>query len=391
MTYTMGRRRFLRVGAAGAGLVGTGGLSAFLAACGSSSSSSTSGATTTVGPTGAASGSTTVAPGSFGTINFQLSWIENDEFSGEYLAATRGYYTAQGFAAVNLLAGGPNVTQDAVVASGKAFSGISSPDITAAAINQGADLIIVGAQYQKNPFAIMSLASSPIHNPQEMIGKKIGVQSTNEAVWQSFLKANNIAPSKVHEVPVQFDPTPLTTHTVDGWFSFITNEPNLLKVKGFDTYTFLLNDYNYPLVSETYMVQKSALTGTTRDKLKAFLRAEIMGWHDSIADPAAGPHLAVTKYGKSLGLNEAEQTLESTAQNKLILTPETMTSGIFTIAPTSIADSIHTLGLGGITIAASKLFDTSVIDEIYQENPELKTAPAPGSASTSASTSPTTA
>jgi ABC-type nitrate/sulfonate/bicarbonate transport system substrate-binding protein len=389
MAYTMDRRRFLRVGAAGAGLVGTGGISALLAACGSSSKSSTSGATTTLGTTPATSGPTTMAPASYGTINFQLSWIENDEFSGEYLAATRGYYTAQGFSAVNLLAGGPNVTQDAVVASGKAFSGISSPDITAAAINQGADLIIVGAQYQKNPFAIMSLASSPIHNPQEMIGKKIGVQSTNEAVWQSFLKANNIAPSKIHEVPVQFDPTPLTTHTVDGWFSFITNEPNLLKVKGFDTYTFLLNDYNYPLVSETFMVQKSALTGTTRDKLKAFLTAEIMGWHDSIADPAAGPHLAVTKYGKTLGLDQAEQTLESMAQNKLILTPESATNGIFTISPTAIAASIHTLGLGGITITAPKLFDTSVIDEVYQEHPELKTSPAPGSASTS--TTPTTA
>ncbi len=35
------------------------------------------------------------------------------------------------------------------------------------------------AQYQKNPFCIMSLKSSPLANPQAMIGKKIGVQSTN--------------------------------------------------------------------------------------------------------------------------------------------------------------------------------------------------------------------
>lgn len=377
------------MGAIGAGVIGAGGLSALLEACGSSSSTNSTASTTvaaTTGTTTGASGATTVAPGQYGTISMQLSWIENDEFSGEYLAQTRGYYTQQGFAAVNLLGGGPNVTQDAVVASGKAFAGISSPDITAAAINQGADLIIVGAQYQKNPFAIMSLASSPIHNPEEMIGKKIGVQSTNEAVWRSFLKANNIDPSKVHEVPVQFDPTPLTTHTVDGWFSFITNEPNLLKVKGFDTYTFLLNDYNYPLVSETFMVNKSALTGSNRDKLKAFLRAEIMGWHDSIADPAAGPTLAVTKYGKSLGLDVKEQTLESIAQNKLILTPDTETNGIFTISPASVDASVHTLGLGGITITAAKLFDTSVINEVYAETPALKTSPAPGGASTSTST-----
>jgi ABC-type nitrate/sulfonate/bicarbonate transport system substrate-binding protein len=375
------RRGFIRVGA---GLAGAGGLAVVLDACSSSSKSSSSSLAST--GTTVASGPTTVAaPGSMGTASIQLSWIENDEFSGEYLADSRGYYTQQGFSSVSLISGGPNVTQDAVVASGKAFIGISSPDITAAAINQGADLVVVGAQYQKNPFAIMSLATSPIHNPQEMIGKKIGVQSTNEAVWNAFLKANNIDASKIDEVPVEFDPTPLTTHTVDGWFSFITNEPNLLKVKGFDTYTFLLNDYNYPLVSETFMVQHSALT-TNREKLKAFLRAEIMGWHDSLADPAAGPHLAVTKYGKSLGLDEAEQTLESMAQNQLILTPDSAANGIFTITPAAIAASVKTIGLGGTTIAASKLFDTSVIDEVYTEHPELMASPAPSQSSTTSTT-----
>jgi ABC-type nitrate/sulfonate/bicarbonate transport system substrate-binding protein len=353
-------------GVAAARLAGGGSLAALLAACGKSKS--TSSTATTAGGTG-----TTAAP-SYGSVTFQQSWISNVEFSGEYIADTKGYYTKEGFSGVSLLSGGPNVTQDAVVQSGKAFIGVSSPDITAAAILQGADLVIVGAQYQKNPFAVMSMAKTPIKTPQDMIGKKIGVQSTNEAVWKSFLKANNIDPSKINEVPVQFDPTPLTVGTVDGWFSFVTNEPNLLKTKGFDTFTFLLNDFNYPLVSESFMVQRSALT-TDRAKLKAYLRAEIMGWHDSLADAGAGPNLAVTKYGKSLGLDEAEQTLESAAQNNLILTADTATNGIFTITPDLIAKCISTLALAGVTIPATKLFDTSVINEVYQETPALKTSP----------------
>jgi ABC-type nitrate/sulfonate/bicarbonate transport system substrate-binding protein len=376
VTDGLDRRSFLRMGAvgtAGLALAGTGGLSALLAACGSSSKSSS--ATSTTGAAGASA--TTAAKQNFGTLDYQLSWIKNDEFSGEYLADTNNYYTQQGFSSVNLISGGPNVTQDAVVAGGKAFVGISSPDITAPAILQGGDLIIVGAQYQKNPFCIMSLATKPIHTPQEMIGKKIGVQSTNESVWKSFLKANNIDPSKITEVPVQFDPTPLTTGTVDGWFSFITNEPNLLKVKGVDTVYFGLGDFNYQLVSETYMVRKSA-TSSDRAKIKAALVADIMGWHDSIKNPAAGPHLAVTKYGSSLGLNEAEQTLESRAQNQLILTPDTQANGLFTITPNLVQQSIATLGIGGITISADKLFDLSLIQEVYQEHPELKTAPTPG-------------
>jgi ABC-type nitrate/sulfonate/bicarbonate transport system substrate-binding protein len=376
VTDRLDRRSFLRwgvAGSAGLAVAGSGGLSALLAACSSSKKTATTG--TTAAPAGGSS--TSAVAKNFGTLDYQLSWIKNDEFSGEYLADTKGYYTAQGFSGVNLISGGPNVTQDAVVAGGKAFVGISSPDITAAAIQQGADLIIVGAQYQKNPFCIMSLASKPLHTPQDMIGKKIGVQSTNESVWKAFLKANSLDPSKITEVPAQFDPTPLTTGSVDGWFSFVTNEPNLLKVKGIDTATFLLADYNYPLVSETYMVRKSSVQ-SERDKVKALLIADIKGWHDSIADPTAGPHLAATKYGSTLGLVESEQTLESRSQNQLILTSDTQTNGIFTVTDDLVQKVISTLGVAGITTTADKLFDLSVIKEVYQEHPELKTAPTPG-------------
>src|ERR1700760_4316092 len=270
MTELVDRRLFLRrsaLGVAGVTVLGSG----LLAACGSDSDSS--------------SGRSGGGSKSYGELKYQLSWIKNSEFGGSYIADQKGYFKKAGFSKVTLIAGGPNVTQDAVVQAGSAFVGISSPDITAAAINKGADLVVVAAQYQKNPFCVMSLAKSPIKTPQDMIGKKIGVQSTNDAVWTAFLQANNINPSKVNKVTVQFDPTPLTTGDVDGWFSFITNEPNLLKVQGIDPYNILLNDFGYPLVSETYMVKRDALK-SDRDKLKAMLVADIKGWRDSVADPA---------------------------------------------------------------------------------------------------------
>ena len=80
----------------------------------------------------------------------------------------------------------------------------------------------------------MSMTKKAIKTPQDMYGKKIGVQATNESVWTAFVKAAKIDASKITKVPVQFDPLPLTTGTVDGWFSFVTNEPNDLRSKGFD-------------------------------------------------------------------------------------------------------------------------------------------------------------
>jgi ABC-type nitrate/sulfonate/bicarbonate transport system substrate-binding protein len=365
-SMSLDRRTLLRrgaIGGAGAMLLAGGGMSALLAACGSSSKSPSS------------SGTTTPGKADLGELSFQLSWIKNVEFAGEYFADTNGYYSDEGFSKVTLISGGAGIAQDAAVASGKAFVCISAPDITSAAIKNGAELVTIGAQYQKNPFCVMSLAETPINTPQGMIGKKIGVQPTNEAVWNSFLKANKIDPSSIKKTVVQFDPQPLVNKEVDGWFSFVTNEPNLLKVKGVDTVTFLLADYKYPLVSETYVVKKSALTDK-RDEIKAMFRADIKGWQNNVKDPAGGAKLAVNKYGKELGLTVEEQTLESKAENLLIATHDTRANGLFTITDELIDENISTLAVAGIDITKADLFDLSVLKEVYDENPELKTIPA---------------
>src|SRR5262249_20226796 len=336
------RRRLLLRGLQVGGLAVLGG--SVLAACGSKSS-----------PASSASGA------SFGELTLRLSWIKNVEFAGSYIADTKGYYKAAGFSSVNLIAGGPSATpQETDVVTKKAIVGISAPDITGAALVQGAPLKIIGAQYQKNPFCIMSMSRKAIKTPQDMYGKKIGVQATNESVWAAFVKAAGLDGSKITKVPVQFDPLPLTQGTVDGWFSFVTNEPNDLRSKGFDVTSFLLADFGYPLVSETYMVRQDTIDNN-RDLLKAFLTAEIKGWTDNLANPGLGADLAANTYGKGLGLTAAEQTLEAATENTLILNADTKKNGLFTITDTLIEENIKTLSAGGLALTADKLFDLSIL------------------------------
>jgi ABC-type nitrate/sulfonate/bicarbonate transport system substrate-binding protein len=307
----------------------------------------------------------------FGELTLRLSWIKNVEFAGSYIADSKGYYKAAGFSSANLISGGPSATpQETDVVTKKALVGISAPDITGAAVVKGAPLKIIGAQYQKNPFCVMSLAGKAIKTPQEMYGKKIGVQATNESVWAAFVKAAGLDASKITKVPVQFDPLPLTQGTVDGWFSFVTNEPNDLKTKGFDVTSFLLADFGYPLVSEVYMVRQDTID-SKRDLLKAFLVAEAKGWTDNLKDPKLGAELAANTYGKGLGLTAAEQTLESQTENTLILTADTKKNGLFTVTDALIEENIKTLTDGGLALTAAKLFDFSLLKEVYQEHPEL--------------------
>ena len=366
MSQALNRRAFLgRSLTAGAGMAAlAAGGSTFLAACGSDSSSSSSSDTTSA--SGAAD---------FGTLEYQFSWIKNAEFAGQYIADQNGYYTDGGFSSVNFMAGGPTVQQDAVVTSGKALLGIGAPDITGPAILKGAPLKIIAVLFQKNPFCVMSLADNPINTPEDMYGKSFGLQAVNEPVWNSFVKAYGLDASQIEVVPVQFDPQPLVAGEVDSWFSFVTNEPNLLKVQGVDTVNFLLADYDYPLPSQTYMATEESIE-TKRDQLKAVLKADIMGWHDSIKDPTLGARYAVEIYGKDLGLvGVEEQALESYAQNQLIVQPATMENGIMTLSDELRDETIATLAIGGTEITAEQLFDMSLLDEVYAENPELKATP----------------
>jgi ABC-type nitrate/sulfonate/bicarbonate transport system substrate-binding protein len=349
----LGRRRLLQA----AGLLLAGGPA--LVACGSSSS----------GASPAASG----GKPSYGDIAVQLSWIKNIEFAGEYFATTKGYYTAAGFSKVDLLAGGAAGTSaESALATGKAFVGLSAPTITAPAINKGAPLKIVGTTYQKNPFCIVSVDKDPIKTPQDMIGKKIGVQTGgNDVIFSALLKANNIDPKSVDIVPVQYDPTVVTTGQVAGFMAYITNEPILLASKGFKVTTFLLADYQLPLVAETFTVLQDSID-KDRAKVKAYLAAEIKGWKDAVASPTDSATLAVTNFGKDQKLVQDEQLKEATAQNDLIISADTKANGLFTMTDALIAENIEALGRAGTPITADKLFDLSLLKEVYAENPDLK-------------------
>jgi ABC-type nitrate/sulfonate/bicarbonate transport system substrate-binding protein len=168
------RRALLTAG----GLAATAGLAELIAACGSSASPPASASSSAAGGT---------APGaaSLGTVALQLGWTKNVAYGGSFLADHLGYYRSHGVD-VDILSGGPTVSGIPILVSGKALVAISDPAITGQAVAQGASLAVVAAGYQINPECIMSLASSPIKTPADLIGKKIGVGSADEPEWQAF-------------------------------------------------------------------------------------------------------------------------------------------------------------------------------------------------------------
>jgi ABC-type nitrate/sulfonate/bicarbonate transport system substrate-binding protein len=346
------RRTMLTRGTQGAAALGlAGGLASFLAACSSSASSK---------PTG-----TTTPGGALTAAAIQFCYLENVQFAGSFFATTKGYYKNAGLD-VKLLPGGPSLAPEPVVVAGKANVAISHTAEVIAAINNGADLKVIGAGFQKNPTCILSLASNPINTPTDMYGKKIGISDTNAPIWQSFVKANGLDVSKITVVAVGFDVTSVASKEIDGIMAFAANEPTILQLQGLKTVSMMLGDFKYPLLEDLYIAKASDLTDSAKMKtLVGIMKGESLGWADVLADPAAAASLAVGNFGKDLKLSLSQQKLDATIQNTFVTDADTKAHGLFWMTDQKVAGTIASLALGGVT-ANTSMFTNAVLEQVYK-------------------------
>jgi len=335
-----------------------------LAACGSEDED------VAAGPASAESGTPDLGP-----LTLQLSWIKNAEFAGEFFADGEGYYSDAGFESVTLNPGpGPIET---LVASGQADFGLSNAVAAGQVIaEEDAPLKIVGTKFQKNPFTILSMADGGnIATPQDLVGKKIGVQAGgNETLFDALLEVNGIDPASVEKVPVEYDPSPLVDGEVDGFLAYLTNESITVQMLGHEVTNLPFAENGLPFVAES-VITTDEMIAEEPEKVKAFLEAEIRGWQSALADPAESARLAVEEYGADLDLDMEKETEQAEVQTGLIVTPDVESNGLFTITEELIEQNMATLEAAGIDVTAEQLFDLSLLTELLQEKPELTEVP----------------
>jgi ABC-type nitrate/sulfonate/bicarbonate transport system substrate-binding protein len=333
------RRRLLRNSVYTAGGIAAAGA---LAACGTGGS--------TAAATSKGSGLT--------SWTMQSSWINDTEFMGYFIAMDKGYYKAEGLN-FTYVPGGPSVTVETTLIAGKSSIGLSEPDATANAINtQGVDLVIVGAQFQKNPLGVVSLKKNNITSPHDLVGKRFAVPDGNRITVNAMFKANGINPASVKIVPYAYDPTPLIKGNVDATLDFVYDVAFAVQQAGEEPSSFLLYDFGLKLPNDVVVVTKDTLT-SNRNQVTGWLRASRKGWEENFQDPAKYPPLFAKTWFKGNGLTLANELYDNKAEKTLIENPK----GIFYFDDQQVDEWIASLNAVGIK-ATRAMFDTSLIAEI---------------------------
>jgi NitT/TauT family transport system substrate-binding protein len=224
------------------------------------------------------------------TINLQLGWIAGNNQIGEVVAKRLGYYEEE---KLNVLIqpGGPSIDGVAIVASGRHEIGeiSSSPSLMLAA-SQKIPVKCFATGLQEHPYTFFSLPKKPIRTPQDMIGKKIGIQATGRILLTALLKKHGIAEKDVEVVVIGSELTPLLTGQADavtGWLTSTT----ALKPLGPDRIDLRLWDAGVQLYAlPLYAIEKKP------EMLAAFLRATARGWASARSEPDKAADLLIKEY-----------------------------------------------------------------------------------------------
>ena len=291
-------------------------------------------------------------------LAFQASWVNDAEFTGYFVAIDQGYYKDQGID-LDYLPGGPDVIPESALLADRADLTLTTPDTTIKAITeQGAPFKIIGAQYQKNPLGVVSLADKPINDPKELIGKTLAVPPVNVISVDAMLKLNGVPKDQVRIVPYAYDPTPLIEGEIDASVDFTTNVPFTIEQAGKKAHSFLLYDHGVTIYNDTVVVTEETLR-TRRADLVAWLRASRKGWAENLADPTVWPPRFAESWFKGTGRSIENEIYFNTAQKSLIDTP----AGIFALTEDGIAKNLEALAQIGIK-GTPAMFDTTLLQEI---------------------------
>jgi NitT/TauT family transport system substrate-binding protein len=295
------------------------------------------------------------------SVTNQLGWLKIAQYDGYLAAIDKGYYAKNGVAAT-INSGGPNIIASEVIAAGGAFTGDDDNITVLQAIGKGLPLVMYGTIFQKSPNACMSLASDPIRTLKDFAHKTIALTPGDQQQIVPLLKKAGVNPSTVNFVPAQPDPTQLSSHAVQGYFGYATQQGVTLKAEGLKIVIAYMDDLGVPEYGNVLVATKQTIA-KHKAELVAFLTATIQGYEYSLTHASKMGQLVV-KYGPP-GQSASAQTAVARAQAPLIEHP----GGIMKITPAKMARVVSSaLSSGAITkkLSVSSIMTTEILDAVYR-------------------------
>ncbi len=252
----------------------------------------------------------------------QLKWKPQFQFAGYYAALAKGYYEAAGFD-VTLRPAEPGIDPITEVLQGKADYGIANSELMLYRLN-GKSVTALASVFQHSPIVLMSLASSEIFSPQDLIGKRVMYpESHYGANTLGLMLREGIKPSQFESVPLSFNLDDLITGKVDAMVGYRTDQPFVLERRGIDYRLIDPRSYGIDFYGDTLFTTEQRVRQRPQE-VERFREASLKGWRYAIEHREEIIQLLIQRFGSEKSLEELRYEAAATIE---LIVPELVELG----------------------------------------------------------------
>lgn len=243
-------------------------------------------------------------------VTLRLAWVHDMAEVGIFVAKEQGYFAKEGLD-VTIEAGGFGLDPIKLVATGSNDYGIGGAGNLLLARTQGVPVIAIGAEFQNTPVGFITHKESGITSFDEFRDKRVGIQtgSDTDVLYRALLAKNGMSKKDIEEVPIQYDMGPFVNGLIDVLPGYVTNQPIVLKNKGFDTSVITAQSQGLSYYGNVFFTTEEKINNQP-NQVRRFMRALQAGWRHAL-DNKMDAIASLRKYTEEFDHEDLDQIYDA--------------------------------------------------------------------------------
>ncbi|WP_177203438.1 transporter substrate-binding domain-containing diguanylate cyclase [Marinospirillum celere] len=242
-------------------------------------------------------------------VTLQLKWLHQFQFAGYYAALEKGFFAEEG---LDVILKERDLNEDNIlqVLEGDADYGVAD-SILFLFRDRGMDLVLVAPIFQHSPNVLMTLASSDIRSPRDLVGRRLAFydNDTEGVGILAMLAKHGVLRDGLMRYSLNERMAKLLAGEVDAVTAYSTNEPFIFREAGHGIRIIDPRHYGIDYYGDILFTHRQEAEQYPQ-RVEAMRRAVIRGWHYALDNKEEIVDLILEQYntqGKSRAalMNEA--------------------------------------------------------------------------------------
>jgi NitT/TauT family transport system substrate-binding protein len=278
-------------------------------------------------------------------VKFGTNWLAEAEHGGYYQAVADGTYAKYGLD-VEIVQGGPQAANQILLVSGKLDFYIGSSLIEAFdALKNHAPMIVVAADFQKDPQMVMSHPGMGLDKFADLVNSPAFI-AKGAPFYEWMVSAYGFKEDNVK--PYTFNPQPFIADKHSIQQGYITSEPYAVENAGhFKPNIFLFADLGFSTYATT-IETRPEIVAKKADLVQRFVDASAIGWYHYLYGDNKAANALIKKDNPEMTDDQIAFSIAKLKEYGLVDSGDALTKGIGAMTDERVKDFYEKMVKAGV-------------------------------------------